>query len=171
MPDDQLFHLNIPPKLARIVSSLFPSMKTLHYQGVVYDQYSIDEICQQRPGAQWLTHPLPHEIGRANYPTPWWPSNNSTSKITPQSLIISSRTKTGLAFINDIYVISDESFVDRHNHLKFVFKRHHIPIESILWQFKWNRTTCNSRENHEYVRKRLNMKPGNYANVCLLFLK
>jgi hypothetical protein len=145
------------PELSRLASHFFPNNCVVHFQGVAYDQYSINELGQTRPGLQWLALPLPDELGRANYPQPWQPPLSNKSNF---SVYKSPATKSTLAFVKQIYVITDESFTDRHEHLKRVFLRHGIPIESIKWQFAWNRTTCNSNESHDEVRERLNLKPG-----------
>ena len=83
---------------------------------------------------------------------------------------VSPLNETKLAFLEKIYVITDKSFKDRHEHLKRVFRRHDIPIKSIQWQYVWNRTTCNSEENVDTIRKRLNLKPGKNKTLKRLFL-
>jgi len=155
------------PELSRIASFYFPANCVVHFQGIAYDQYSIDELGQTRPGLQWLTFPLPHELGRADYPKPWQPP---VSKKSDFPLRPSPPTRSTLAFLQQIYVITDESFTDRHEHLKRVFLRHEIPVDAIQWQFNWNRTTCNLNESREEVRKILNLKPGKNGNAqTLLF--
>jgi hypothetical protein len=154
------------PELSKIASHFFPNNCAVHFRGVVYDQYSIDELGQTGPGVQWLTLPLPNELGRANYPKPWQPPFLKTSNFLVH---ISPETKSTLAFVKQIYVITDQSFTDRHEHLKRVFLRHDIPIESIKWQFKWNRTTCKSDENRDEVRERLNLKPGKCSKYRTIY--
>lgn len=145
------------PELSRLASFFFPENCVVHVQGIAYDQYSISELGQTYPGAQWLTFPLPIELGLIDYPSPWQPPISKKANV---SIHVSPPTKSTLAFVKQIYVITDESFTDRHEHLKRVFRRHDIPIESIQWQFLWNRTTGNSNENRDEVRERLNLKPG-----------
>jgi hypothetical protein len=145
------------PELSKLASHFFPDNCVVHFRGIAYDQYSINELGQAHPGFQWLTLPLPDELGRTGYPKPWEPPvrNKSTFPVYK-----SPATKSTLAFLEQIYVITDESFTNRHEHLKSVFLRHDISVESIKWQFAWNRTTCNSNDSRDEVRERLNLKSG-----------
>jgi hypothetical protein len=141
----------------RLASFYFPPNCVVHLEGIAYDQYSINELGQTRPGLQWLTFPLPHELGRTDYPAPWQPPISRKFNFPLQA---SPLTKSTLAFIEQIYVVSEQSFIDRHEHLKRVFRRHSIPIDSIKWQFVWARKQCSSNSSHDQVRKILNSKPG-----------
>lgn len=154
------------PELFRIASLFFPSSSVTHYQGVVYDQYSINELGQTHPGDQWLRFRLPHELNRETHQES---SKISTSTKHEFDVHESPPTKTTIAFLNEIYVVTDESFTDRHTHLKKVFHRHHIPIESITWQFNWTRGTCGSTRNQEIVRKTLNLKLGKSLGLIKTF--
>ena len=160
------FYARGTPELSRLASSFFPENLIVHCQSIVYDRYSIDELGQTHPGLQWLTFPLPHELSRTDYPKRWEPP---ISKKTNFQVYVSPLTETKLAFLEKIYVITDKSFNDRHEHLKRVFRRHDIPIKSIQWQWAWNRTTCNSEENVDTIRKRLNLKPGKNKTPKRLF--
>ena len=160
------FYARDAPELSRLASSFFPEKFTVHCQSIVYDRYSIDELGQTHAGLQWLTFPLPHELIRTNYPRRWEPP---ILKKTNFQVYVSPLTETKLAFLEKIYVVTDKSFNDRHEHLKRVFRRHGIPIKSIQWQYVWNRTTCNSEENVDTIRKRLNLKPGKNKTLKRLF--
>lgn len=134
-----------------------------HTKGVAYDLYSIHEIAQANIGKQWLTFPLPQELNRNDYPPPWQPPTNFTLK-NSNIPMKSPATQTGLAYVEQIYVISDISFVDRHEQLKKTFRKHSIPIESIDWRWKWNRTTCSLKENEAERNKKLNTKNASMYN-------
>ncbi|UJR08076.1 hypothetical protein I4U23_012353 [Adineta vaga] len=151
--------------LSRLAHVYFPKNKVFHVNGVAYDFYSIWELGKSEPGQQWLTFPLPGEINNKNIPPPWHPICSSVNL----PIHISPLTKTRIAFLEQVYVISDEGFVDRHEHLKKVFHRQAIPDSSIHWVWKWNRTTCNAKNNFDEVyRKKLNMKPGKLKYYFLI---
>lgn len=145
--------------LSRLAHLYFPKGTAFHINSIAYDFYSIWELGQAKIGQQWLTFPLPYEIKNKENPLPWHP--NSPSISVP--IHISPSTKTHIAYLEQIYVISDMKFVDRHNQLKKVFQRQSIPDISIAWVWKWNRTTCNADENfNEVYKRKLNIKSGKF---------
>jgi hypothetical protein len=76
----------------------------------------------------------------------WMPKtySNKTFPFFP-----SPRTKSGLAYINKIYVLSAPRLTDRIQNIILMFARQNIPIDSIEWWRlgKWNRSTCNAKKN------------------------
>jgi hypothetical protein len=72
----------------------------------------------------------------------------------------SPSTKSGLAYIDKIYVLSDPSLSDRIENVMHMFTRHNIPIDSIDWWRlgKWNRKTCNAKENRAEIHRILNLR-------------
>ncbi len=99
---------------------------------------------------------MPNEINRIDYPPPWFPTNHRIQFPIKQS----PKTITDLAYLERIYVITDQSFTERHEQLKKTFRRHSIPIESINFRFKWNRTTCRLKENFKEIEAKLNRENG-----------
>ena len=141
-------------KAARNIGVCFPLNATIYIDGVVYDFYSAAELGQQEPGPQWLTFPLPREINNVKA---WMPAQSSKAFPIRQSL----KTKSGLSYVDKIYVISDPSLNDRIENIKRMFIRHSIPVESIHWRLgRWNRTTCTAKENQEEVYRTLNLQDG-----------
>lgn len=150
-------------EIGRVASINFSDKEVYHVNGIAYDKYSISELGQTQFARQWLTFPLPNELNRSDYPSPWYPHNqlfghNNTSfnhrMVFP--INTSPPTRSGLAYIEQIYVITDQSFTARHKQLKHTFHRHSIPIESIDFRWKWNRTTCQMKENINEIKKKLN---------------
>ncbi len=119
---------------------------------------------QLKPSSQWLTFPLPDEM---NTVEPWMPKtySNKTFPFFP-----SPPTKSGLVYIDKIYVLSDPQLSDRIQNIIRMFARQNIPIDSIEWWRlgKWNRSTCNAKENQEEVYQILNLKPGPIGRLFIL---
>lgn len=133
----------------------FPLYTVVHVNGIAYDIYSIRESEQQRPGPQWLTFPLPGEV---NSVKSWMPELQST-KTFP--FVQSPETKTGLAYLDDIYIVSDSSLTDRIENIKYMFNRHQIPISSIHWRFgKFNRSICTNETDGGEHHRILNLIPA-----------
>ena len=139
-----------------MASLYFPPYAVVYTNGIAYDIYSIRELGQQGVASQWLTFPLPNEINNVE---PWMPKSYS-NKTFP--FFQSPPTKSGLAYIDQIYVLSDPSLYDRIQNIQRMFVRHDIPIDSIDWwrMGKWNRTTCNAQANQAEVWRILNLEPG-----------
>jgi hypothetical protein len=120
-----------------------------HHDGIAYDFYSKNDFGQSKAAHQWKIWPLPNEI-------------NQTSSI--DSIEISPFVMSKLPFVDAIYVTSDPRLTDRHANLKKALHQQGIPIESIEWRMKWNRTTCNSYANRSHVYQRLNLKNKPLSN-------
>jgi hypothetical protein len=155
------------PEIARIASVYFPRFSVVYTNGIAYDLYSIQELGQLRPGSQWLTFPLPDDN---NTIESWMPKIYS-NKTFP--FFQSPPTKSGLAYIDQIYVLSDPSLSDRIQNVKHMFVRQDIPIDSIKWwrMGQWNRNTCNSQENQEKVYRILNLRAGRIGKWFVGLLK
>ncbi len=125
------------------INFTFSINRIYHHHGIAYDYYSINEIRQSKTSYQWKIWPLPNEI-------------NQTSSI--DHIQTSPFFMSKLTFVDVIYVISNPSFIQRHDNLKKAFDRQGISIESIEWRMKWNYTTCNSQSSHSYVYQQLNLK-------------
>jgi hypothetical protein len=110
-----------------------------------------------------LTFPLP---GEKNDVDAWTPASQS-NKTFP--FFQSPPTTSGLAYINKIYVLSDPSLSDRIQNIQRTFIRHNLPINSIDWRLgKWNRKTCNAKENQEEVYRLLNLQPGSIGIILII---
>jgi hypothetical protein len=120
-----------------------------HHDGIVYDFYSKNDLGQSKAAHQWKIWPLPNEI-------------NQTHSI--DSIEISPFVMSKLPFVDAIYVMSAPHLTDRHANLKKALHQQGIPIESIKWRMKWNRTTCNSSTSHSHVYQRLNLKDKPLGN-------
>ncbi|CAF2082315.1 unnamed protein product [Rotaria magnacalcarata] len=141
--------------IGRVASLFFPLNATVYVDGIVYDFYSIGELGQLLPSSQWLTFPLPTETSGVS---PWTPKIESYRTFDyPQS----PQTKSGLAYVDKIYVISDPTLHDRIENIKRMFVRHNIPPDSIEWRLgRWNRATCTSKKYQEEVYRTLNLEDG-----------
>ena len=130
------------------------SNQIYHHKAVAYDYYSMSDIRQSKVGDQWRIWALPHEQVQL------------TNNTLVYSFEVSPSFLSNLPFVNTIYVITNPSFVERHDNLKKALQLQGIGLKSIEWRMKWNRTTCNSESSHSYVYKRLNLKNvplGKYA--------
>lgn len=160
----QITNLDSSLALLQLAQLSFADNQVYHIKNVAYDLYSIHGLAEGRTGRQWLTFPLPEELNDPDYPIPWHPSINSVPKQNSHNTWEdicaedSPSKRTGIAYIKQIYVISDVSFIDRHEQLKKTFRQHSIPTDSINWRWKWNRTTCSSIENQAEVNRKLNIK-------------
>jgi len=137
-------------EFARLVRSIYPIDRVSHMDGVAYDYYSVQELIEQKPAKEWLSFPLPGE----NLTGAWFP-NGQSKRTFP--MVKSPRTVSGLAYVDQIYLMTDPSLSDRHDNIRNAFRRQNIPVESIEWQWKWNRTDCNSNENKKEVFSNLNL--------------
>lgn len=147
----QLFSIG-QKDLAQVASYVFPHNTAIHANGIAYDLYSISELGQMQPGQQWLTFPLPDETTSVLAWTP--PAQRLESFPVRRSPV----TKSTLAYVDQVYVITDPKLRDRIEHIKRMFIRHQIPLESIDWRIgKWNRATCDAPENKEEVARLLNI--------------
>ncbi|CAF1058737.1 unnamed protein product [Adineta steineri] len=117
-----------------------------HQDGIAYDYYSKNDLKQLKTSYQWKIWPLPQEVDPfANNSSI---TNNETSPFAMSKLL----------FIDVIYIMTNSRLTERHDHLKKVFHRQGISMESVKWRMKWNQTTCNSNSTHSYVYKQLNLK-------------
>jgi len=148
------FYVIGQPEIPKIVSLYFPYYQIVYTNGIGYDRYSIQELGQLKLSSQWLKFPLLNEI---NTVEPWLPKGYS-NKTFP--FFQSPPTKSGLAYIDKIYILSDPALSDCIKNVKHMFARHDIPIDSIEWRRigKWNRNTCNAKENQAEVYQILNLK-------------
>ncbi|CAF0994044.1 unnamed protein product [Adineta steineri] len=117
-----------------------------HQDGIVYDYYSKNDLKQLKTSYQWKIWPLPQEVDPLA-------NNSSIIKIETSPFAMSK-----LLFIDVIYIMTNSRLTERHDHLKKVFHRQGISMESVKWRMKWNQTTCNSNSTHSYVYKQLNLK-------------
>ena len=146
--------------IGQIAGHFFLADHVVYADGIAYDIYSIRELGQQRAGYQWLTFPLPNEVNKIQS---WMPQSQST-KTFPFS--VSPKTKTGLAYLDDIYVISGPSLPDRIRNIKYMFDRHNIPIRSIQWRIdKVNQSMCNGEIQEGKHHRILNLTPGRIGNA------
>ena len=148
---------------AQIGTYYFPAFTVVYINRVAYDIHSIGELGQQRISSQWLTFPLP---GETNEVEAWIPTSQS-NKTFP--FFQSPKTKTDLAYVDDLYVVTDLAFSDRIENIKHMFIRHNLPISSIQWRHgNRNRSKCDGKihmGSHHYI---LNLIPGLIGNaVCL----
>ena len=161
------FYIIGQPEIARMASVYFPANSIFYTNGIAYDIYSVRELGQLGPGSQWLTFPLPNEM---NTVESWMPKSYS-NKTFP--FFQSPPTRSGLAYIDKIYVLSDPSLYGRIQNIQHMFTRHNISLDSIDWwrMGKWNRKTCNAEKNQAEVRRILNLGPGSIGNLLTSFVK
>lgn len=114
-----------------------------HSGGVAYDYYSIPDLGKENANCLWKNWPLPHEINR----------NFSLNKLQ-----LSTNIPSKLPFVEQIYVLTDSSFIERHTNLRKALLRQGISTKYLNWRFKWNYTTCNSNSSFPFVRQQLNLK-------------
>ncbi|CAF1374040.1 unnamed protein product [Adineta ricciae] len=153
--------------LLRFILVNYPTDAITHMNGTAYDYYSIQEFFEHKPRQEWLSFPLPDEYS-ANV---WLPNKRDK---TTFNVVKSPSTLSGLAYVKQIYVMTDQSLSDRHAHIKNTFRQQNIPIESIQWQWKWNHTECNSNKNKKEVFENLNLvdKPAKgHSRYCSLIMK
>ncbi|UJR32439.1 hypothetical protein I4U23_019901 [Adineta vaga] len=154
-------------ELARLIGSAYSIDMISHINGVAYDYYSIKEVFNRNPTKEWLSFPLPNE----KFSKIWFPNEQNKTIFPIQE---SPSTVSGLAYVEQIYVMTDASLNDRHRNLKRAFHRQNIPIESIQWQWKWNNTECNLNKNKEEIFRNLNLvdKPAKgHDRYCSLIMK
>lgn len=151
--------------IGKIAGYFFPADHVVYADGIAYDIYSIRELGQQRAGSQWLTFPLPNEV---NHNSSWMPQSQSTKTFPfPPS----PKTKTGLAYLDHIYVISGPALPDRIQNIKYMFDRHDIPIHSIQWRIdKHNQSMCNGEIQEGQHHRILNLTPGRIGNARSLII-
>jgi hypothetical protein len=144
-----------------MASLYFQNYPIIYTNGIAYDRYSIRELGQLGPSPQWLTFPLPDEINKVES---WMPKEYSNRTFP---FYQSPSTKSGLAYIDKIYVLSDPSLSDRIENVKRMLTRHNIPIDSIDWWRlgKWNRKTCNAEENQVEIHRILNLRNGSIGHL------
>lgn len=142
--------MTVNEEYARLISALYATGEVSHINSLAYDYYSVQDLLEQKPAKQWLTFPLPGE----NMTGAWIPKGHNRTTIP---MVISPPTISGLAYVEQIYVMTDPSLTDRHDNIKNAFRRQNIPLDSIKWQLKWNRTECNSKKNKEEVFRHLNL--------------
>jgi hypothetical protein len=147
-------------ELVRVLNSIYPVDRVFHINSVAYDFYSVQELVEQKPSKKWLSFPLPGEDVQGA----WLPKEQNT-KTFP--FLKSPSTVSGLAYVEQIYVMTDPSLDDRHINIKNAFRRQNIPVEAIKWQWKWNRTDCNSKNNKKEVFSKLNLvdQPGGKRDI------
>ena len=146
--------------IGRIASHYFPSYRILYVDGIAYDIHSIQELGQRTAGSQWLTFPLPNEVNTVHH----WMSLLQSTKTFPYPP--SPKTKTRLVYLDDIYVVSGPSLSDRIRNIKYMFKRHDIPIDSIRWRIdNPNQTICNNEIKQGEHHRILNLTPGRIGNA------
>lgn len=121
------------------------------FNGVAYDFYSINEL-HNRTGVrlQWKTFPLPDEQLASLVP-PWTPYREVSIAVS-----LSPPTSTGLAFLEHIYIATAPDLKDRQANIERMFAQ--IGVTSFEWRTKWSRESCNSPENEEEVRRKLNLR-------------
>ena len=149
--------------MGKIAGHYFPAHAVVYANGIAYDIYSIRELGQLKPSSQWLTFPLPDE---KNSVEPWTatPQSNKTFPF-----FRSPNTKTGLAYVDDIYVVSDRAFPDRIQNVKNMFIRHDIPVSTIQWRLdERNRSKCEDKTSNSTHHELLNLTPGSIGNVVCL---
>ena len=82
---------------------------------------------------------------------------------------------TKLPFVDAIYVMTDQRLTERHTNLIKALRNQGINNETLQWRLKWNYTTCNANETHDYVYERLNLKDKPLADdqkrKCSLAMK
>ena len=146
---------------------IFTTDKVYFLNGVAYDFYSIDELDNRSTAApQWRTFPLPNERLPTNV-TPWMPKHNFTKQTTSFHVSTPSKTNTGLAFVDRIYITSNPNLKDRHANLKRTFARYQIT--NYEWRMKWSRYTCNAPENRDEVLSKLNLRGKAIGSIEFIF--
>ncbi|CAF1140204.1 unnamed protein product [Adineta ricciae] len=153
--------------LLRLILANYPIDAVTHINGKAYDYYSIQELIEQKPRREWLSFPLPDEHSTKA----WFPKEQYK---TTFKMMKSPSTLSGLAYVKQIYVMTDQSLSDRHLHIKNTFRQQNIPVESIKWQWKWNHTECNSDENKKEIFESLNLvdtPAKGHGRYCSLIMK
>jgi hypothetical protein len=118
---------------------------------------------QSKPENKWLTFPLP---GETNLAKAWMPKEQPT-KTFP--FFESPKTKTGLAYVDDIYLSTDISLIDRIENVKRMFVRHNLSVSSIKWRMgKKQRTVCDGEDPNSEAHRILNLTPGRIGIVLCL---
>lgn len=149
--------------IGHVAGHFFLADHVIYADGIAYDIYSIHELGQSKPGSQWLTFPLPNEENKI----PSWMPKFQSTKTFP--FVASPKTKTGLAYLDDIYVVSGPSLPDRIRNIKHMFDRHNIPTHSIQWRIdKLNQSMCDSEIQEGEHHRILNLTPGRIGNASSL---
>ena len=114
--------------------------------------------------SQWLTFPLPDEMNKVE---PWMPPTSQSNKTFPVSR--SPKTKTGLAYVDNLYIVGARVFPDFMEKIKQMFDRHNIPTSSIQWRLdNRDEQKCNDKTYNETYHEILNLSPELIGNaVCL----
>ena len=116
-------------ELSALAIYLLPPNKQYYYNYTSYDSYSVHEIGQPKPSSYWEKFSL------------------DTLKLYP-----GAKSRSGLAFVESIMVITDQNLSSRHEHLNNVFLRQGIPKSAIEYRWKWNRDNCADFNNSEYIK-------------------
>ncbi len=109
---------------------------------VAVDFYSIDELATGEPGQQWK------KFERCPY------------------------VPSGLAYVERIFIISGRHLLERHEHLRNVFRRHSIDSHLIEWRWRWNRTLCDSEAGQREILEKMNLSGmigSHYGSFKLFF--
>jgi len=139
------FDVNSPSPFAipnELLNLNFSPNAIYHRANVAYDYYSIADLGQTNANCLWKSWSLPHEINRN----------------------LSSNILSKLPFVEQIYVLTDSTLIERQTNLRKSLVRQGISIESLNWRLKWNYTTCNSNLSFPFVRQRLNLKETILSN-------
>ena len=149
--------------IGRVAAHYFQAYNVLYTNGIAYDIHSISELGQNKAAPEWLTFPLP---GETNTNKAWMPKSFH-NKTFPY--FRSPKTKTGLAYLDDIYVVTDRAFPDRMKNVMYMFNRQRIPTSTIQWKFdQRNRSKCDGVIHNGTHHTLLNLTPGPIGNlVCL----
>lgn len=149
--------------IAHVASAFFPAYRVVYMNGIAYDLYSIRELGQLNAAPQWLTFPLP---GETNSVQAWTPNVQSKQTFP---VVPSPKTKSSLAYVDDIYVITDRAFTDRIANVKQMFRRQGLPVRSIQWSMgERNRSKCDGEIKQGEHHRVLNLTPGRIGTILPL---
>ena len=159
LAEDSLYAVG-QTEIGIVASHYFRAYTVLYANGIAYDIYSIRELGQLKASPQWLTFPLP---GETNNITAWMPPFEK-KQFFPYSQ--SPETKIGLAYVDDIYVVTDRAFPDRIANMKLMLDRHRIPLSSIQWRYdQSNRSKCDGEIPNGAHHQILNLTPGRIGDA------
>lgn len=149
---------NASPHLTSIVGVDYRDNSVYYFNSTVYDFYSLNEKGLPSAGSQWQAFPLPSESHEAVKP---WASAYGGSF----PVFTSPSTKSNLAFVDHIFIMSDPSLKDRHANINRMFTQHEVFLDAVHWKLKWNRESCNDEKNYAEVYGKMNLQENAIGKI------